>query len=215
MKTNFFSLFFIFCYLQINAQFFNAIGITAGATYANQYWNDDIKKSTESKNFVLGYNGSVMAEFFSGDWVRWVSEIQFNQKGSIDRDSIDYTTKLNYLSFNNFLKIRYEMVSVIPYVLIGPRIEYLLSGSSESKRVTGTFNPLHVNLAGGLGLELVSYGPFKFFTEAFYTLDLTKAYDNGGLNMYNQSIELRVGVKYVFKKKSDVMDCNSPTYVPM
>lgn len=211
-----FSYFIVYflCAIPARAQFVNAIGITAGATYGNERWKDDNLKTNERKKYRWGGNGSVFVEFFSHETIRWVSELQFNQKGSIDKaPEANYYTKMNYICFNNYLKLRYEMVSIIPYILIGPRIEYKLSGGSNSPRAAGSFTPLHVSIAGGPGLELVAYGRFKPFVELLYNPDLTQAYNRGGLHIKNNAFELRVGLKYTLGKSRKDMDCNAPIYI--
>ena len=200
--------------LQSKAQFLNSIGITAGVSAGNQkfYFFDPLAIS--KKKYVFGYNGSVFLEFFSGDYARWVSEIQFNQKGSLDkRPEGNYPNKLNYICWNNYLKLRYEMDRIIPYILVGPRLEYNLTQETTSPEITGKFLPLHVSAAGGVGVEFVSYSNFKFFTEAFYNPDLLimPGYKRNGLSVKNKNIELRVGLKYEFGGRKET--CNTPTYV--
>jgi hypothetical protein len=210
-------LFFLLCLLSLHplhAQFLNSIGITAGVTYGNERWVDKSHQINESKKYILGYNGSVFAEFFSDDYLRWVSEFQFDQKGSDDKvNTENYNTRLNYICFNNYLKIRDELLNIIPYVLLGPKLEYKFYGSSSSPLVIGNFNLLHVSFAMGAGMELVAYGPVKFFVEGFYNPDLMRAYNDNGFDIRNNAFELRVGLKYEFSKKSKGMDCHSPTYI--
>ncbi len=198
---------------ETNAQFLNSIGITAGGSLGNQkfYFSDPIAIS--KKKYVPGFNGSIFAEFFSGDYARWVSEIQYNQKGSRDKQPEgNYINKLEYISWNNYLKLRYEMYRIIPYILIGPRLEYDLSQRTSSPVITGKFLPLHLSAAAGAGVEFVSYGNFKFFTEAFYNPDiLMPAYLKDKLDIRNKNIELRVGLKYQFGGRKE--SCNTPTYV--
>lgn len=202
--------------ISLRAQFLNAVGITGGVTFSNERWNDKVLNTSERKKYIFGFNGSVFVEFFSHDYFRWVSEIQFNQKGSMDKTpDANYPTRMDYLCFNNYLKFRYELLDVIPYIIVGPRIEYKLSGGSTSPRVPGSFVPLHVSLAAGVGTELVAYGPIKFFVEAFYNPDLTKAYHTDFMDVKNNAFEARIGVKYQFRKKNKRdLDCNSPTYIP-
>ena len=199
--------------IDAEAQFLNSIGITAGGSLANQKFSFENPEAISRKKYVIGLNGSVFAEFFSGNYARWVSEIQYNQKGSKDRQPEgDYRNKLQYICWNNYLKLRYEMYSIIPYVLIGPRLEYNLSQNTASPAVTGNFLPIHVSAAAGAGVEFVSYSNFKFFTEAFYNPDIIMpAYKANGLEIRNRNIELRVGLKYEFKGKRE--SCNTPTYV--
>src|SRR3954471_20263361 len=71
--------------LGASAQFLNGIGVMGGITYANQKWHYVVPDVSENKKYVLGFNGCVFAEFFQHDYLRWRSEIQFNQKGSLDQ----------------------------------------------------------------------------------------------------------------------------------
>lgn len=205
--------FIILMTFESNAQFLNSIAITAGGSLGNQkfYFQDPV--SISKKKYVLGMNASVFAEFFSGDYARWVSEIQYNQKGSRDKQPEgNYINKLEYISWNNYLKLRYEMYRIIPYILIGPRLEYDLSQRTSSPVIIGKFLPLHVSAAVGAGVEFVSYGNFKFFTEAFYNPDIIMpAYLKDNLDIRNKNIELRIGLKYQFGGRKET--CNTPTYV--
>lgn len=213
MKKCFFVFLLFLSALQTKAQFLNSIGITAGVSAGNQkfYFSDPV--SISRKKYVFGLNGSVFAEFFSGDYARWVSEIQYNQKGSLDKQpEANYANKLQYICWNNYLKLRYEMYSIIPYILVGPRLEYDLSQGTTSPAITGKFLPLHVSAAFGGGVEFISYSNIKFFTEAFYNPDaLMPAYKRTGLEIRNKNIELRVGLKYQFGGRKET--CNTPTYV--
>ena len=199
--------------LQSKAQLLNSIGITAGVSAGNQKFYFSDPAAISNKKYMFGYNGSVFAEFFSGDYARWISEIQYNQKGSIDKQpEANYKNKLQYICWNNYLKLRYEMDRIIPYILVGPRLEYALSQGTASPAITGKFLPLHVSAAVGAGIEFISYSNIKFFTEAFYNPDaIMPAYKRSGLGVRNKNIELRIGLKYEFRGRRET--CNTPTYV--
>jgi hypothetical protein len=198
--------------LSADAQFFNSMGLTAGVTAANQKFMYKDPASISRKNYVFGFNASLFGEFTSYDYVRWVSEIQFNQKGAVDkREEANYANRLQYLSWNNYLKIRYELYSFIPYVLVGPRLDYTLTQSIGSPDVAPTFLPLHLSLAVGGGAELISYSKFKLFAEVFYVPDVMPAYVSPPLHVTNKDFELRIGLKYQFNENREV--CNTPVYV--
>lgn len=212
MKKIFLFFITILIALQTNAQFVNSIGITIGATAANQKFFLKDPASIARKKYVFGFNASVMGEFMTRDYVRWVSEIQFNQKGSVDKQPEgNYTNRLQYLSWNNYLKIRYELYSFVPYLLIGPRLEYTLTQASSSPTVTGSYLPLHFSLAVGGGAELISYSKFKLFAEVFYVPDVMSAYISPPLHIANKDFELRIGIKYEFNGGRE--SCNTPTYI--
>jgi len=200
------------CVLQSRAQFVNSLGVTIGATAANQKFKYHEPLALSRKGYVFGFNASVFLEFLSHDNVRWVSEIQYNQKGSVDkRSDASYANQLQYLSWNNYLKFRYEMYRIIPYVMVGPRLDYTLVQGTSSPDVTGPFLPLHVSAAVGGGLELVSFTNFKLFVEGFYNPDIMPAYISPPLHINNKAFELRVGLKYEFAGRKE--SCNTPTYV--
>lgn len=218
MKKVFLTFIIFLTFLQGSAQFVNALGITLGVSASNQkfyFYNPD--EALKKKYHFVGFNGSVFAEFFSHKYVRWVSEFQYNQKGSIDKQpEARYRNKLSYVCWNNYLKIRYELFSFIPYILAGPRLEYKLTQKTPSPPVIGNFVPLHVSAAVGAGVEFISYGNIKFFVEGFYNPDIKKydfmmAYLTPPLDIKNINWELRVGLKYQFQKRGE--SCNTPTYV--
>lgn len=199
--------------LQSEAQFLNSIGITAGGSLGNQKFYFSNPDALSRKKYILGLNGSIFAEFFSGNYVRWVSEFQYNEKGSRDKQPENtYRNKLQYICWNNYLKIRYEMYSIIPYVLVGPRLEYDLFQKTTSPAITGSFSRIHVSAAAGAGVELVTYSNFKPFIEAFYNPDvILPAYNQSNLAIWNKNFELRIGLKYEFVGRTE--SCNTPTYV--
>jgi hypothetical protein len=210
-KLLFFIPLFLFS-LKSEGQFVNSAGITVGVGMGNQKFFYSDPAAISRKNYIFGFNASIMGEFMTRDYVRWVSEIQYNQKGSVDRrPEGSYGNSLQYLCWNNYLKIRYETYSLIPYVLVGPRLEYTLSQAESSPDAYGSFLPLHVSLAVGAGTELVSYSKFKLFAEAFYNPDIMPAYVRPGLHIKNKNIELRVGVKYEFNGGRE--SCNTPVYI--
>jgi hypothetical protein len=204
---------FILSFFSGRAQLLNSIGITAGASYSTQKFLYRDPDELIKKKYKWGFNGSVFAEFFSHDYVRWVSEFQYNQKGSKDKQvDTTYRNRLEYISWNNYLKVRYELFSIIPYILIGPRLEYNLKERMQTPGLNGTFLKLHVSPAIGAGIEFVSYGQIKFFVESFYNPDfpLQDAYIRPELHIRNINFELRVGLKYEFISKES---CNTPMYV--
>lgn len=103
------------------------------------------------------------------------------------------------------------MFAIIPYVLIGPRLEYNLKQRMQTPEATASFLKLHVSPAVGAGVEFVSYSQIKFFVEAFYNPDfpIQDAYIQPELHIRNINWELRVGLKYEFLSRES---CNTPTY---
>ena len=188
----------------VNAQFFQGIGITVGGTKAKQKWflaMPDASTETIKKKNILGFNGSLRAEFINSDYVRWVTEFQYNQKGCKDKtDSATFRNRLNYICWNNFLKLQYETFDGYPYILLGPRVEYTLTQAAASPAITGTFQKFNFSWGAAIGYEKIVYSYFKPFIEFHYNPDTPfyYAYSNeaswGGLQIRNRAWELRIGL---------------------
>ncbi|TND01033.1 MAG: hypothetical protein FD123_4305, partial [Bacteroidetes bacterium] len=146
---------------------------------------------------LLRFNGEIFAEFIGHDNIRWVTEAQFNMKGTkTDGFGVKQNWSNNVIAWNNYLKIRQETYSLIPYVLFGPRLEYTLQTPQD-------FSKFHVTGSVGAGTEIVSFGRVKFLTEIHYVPDFTRSFQSDPLDIKQKVWELRVGVKFVPKSGED------------
>lgn len=209
------TIFIFFCSTQLqpcNAQFVNGIGIMGGATFAKQNFYSPPTAETLKKKFIVGFNGCAFAEFFNNDYLRWVTEFEYNNKGGRDKTNGDFKNKLTYLCWNNYLKIRSEFYIGIPYLLIGPKLEYLLSQNIQSPPVTSSFHKLHGSASFGAGWEFIVFSSLKPVAEIHYNPDIKiKAYKQNDLEIKNKAWELRIGLKYVFTNTSQGEKC-PPVY---
>lgn len=176
-----------------NAQFFQGFGIMAGGTLGRQKWETEIYTQPKQKH-LLRYNAEIFAEFGSHPTFRWVTELQYNVKGTkaeYENPNIGVVKYQNqYAAWNNYLMIRKEMFAIIPYVKIGPRAEYVFNSDQA-------FNKFHFTGALGAGVEFVAYGPVKFITEAWWVPDATKSYSDANFGSIKQHCwELRIGLKF-------------------
>ena len=194
--------FLFFGALPASGQFFQGIGITAGVTKAKQKWffqmPDESRQILKKKN-IIGFNGSVRAEFINSDYVRWVTEFQFNQKGCKDKtDSATFRNRLNYICWNNFLKFQVETYPGFWYLMLGPRVEYNITQATKSPAVTGAFGKLNFSWGPAIGFEKIVFSNFKPFIELHYNPDTPfyYAYSNAPLDIRNRAWELRIGIIY-------------------
>ena len=97
--------------------------------------------------------------------------------------------------------MRYDMENMFLYMLVGPRLEYELSQETASPVITSSFRKIHVTGSVGAGVELVSYGDIKFFTEVHFNPDGMNSYKHGNLSIRTTAYEIRLGLKYVFSDK--------------
>ncbi|HEU4718655.1 MAG TPA: outer membrane beta-barrel protein [Bacteroidia bacterium] len=186
--------------LSCAAQFFQGFGIMAGATAGRQRWDFYSPDSKSKSKYLLRYNGEIFAEFFDNPTFRWVTELQYNVKGAkfegqttnpVGTGTVTNKYTNQYAAWNNYLMIRREMVSIIPYAKVGPRLEYVFSSQQSFKK-------FHVTGALGAGVEFVAYGPVKFLTEAWWVPDLAHSYTSDHFDIRQHCWELRVGLKFTF-----------------
>lgn len=194
------------CSLQANAQFFQGFGVTLGGTYSTQRWKLSNDESIRQR-YKLSYNGSVFVEMFEHEYIRLITEIEYNRKGARMRYPVDDRSpiKANYVSLNNFLKFRQELYDVTPYWYIGPKIEYALSPG---------YSPLHVSGATGIGIELLKWDPWIWFADFQWNPDIMPSMKaSGGTTtdvvpppvftnrIRHNAFLLRIGVKFLGKPK--------------
>lgn len=209
MKKGLLLVVFLGSFVFANAQFVNGLGFMPGVTFSNQKLTDAAADTTSAKKYVLGFSGTFFMEFFEHKYLRWQSELQYSQKGAKQEfPNGDLTNKLQYASWNNYLKVRYEMLRIIPFVLVGARLEYKLAQDIELLEFTDKFEALHGSFAVGGGVEFVSFGNIKFIADVIYNPDFTNAYSSGPFTAKNNNFEARLGLKYQFKRASGA--CNVP-----
>jgi hypothetical protein len=191
------------------AQLVNSFGLNVGGTMAEHLWSvhtdayhvpyyyDDAQK------WKYGFNAGIFLECFQSDYLRWQTELQFNQKGGVDVDKThnnkNLATNTNHICWNNYAKFRYELYSGIPYILLGARLEYVLSQATASAPIArGNFWKLQLTPAVGAGWEFITYGSIKPFIEVIYNPSPRfgpPSYHTLDLAIWNRAIEARVGIR--------------------
>jgi hypothetical protein len=191
------------------SQFFQGIGVTVGVTKAKQLWffpkPDSTYDKIKKKN-LIGLNASLRAEFINSEWIRWVTEIEYNQKGCKEKlDSAKYKNRINYLSWNNFLKFQFETYPGYFYFLFGPRLEYKLNQKIQSPAIPGKFHTFHLSASAGVGFEKIVFSNFKPFIELHYNPDTPfyYAYETKPMNIRNRAWELKIGIIFRPGSKDD------------
>jgi len=215
----------------VKAQFLQGIGFFGSVTssrhdYLNSNSRDTLSwlplmpeshRSTERQSWGAG----VVFEMFSFRGFRLQSEIEYINKGALERNELVniYTNerrrgvnKYKYIAFNNFAKFRMETFNFTSSLLLGARLEYMLGSSTPAySSVSGSFKKLWVSPDVGIGFEPYSYRKLKIFTELHYNPDVRRQYNKDNVAASNRTWELRVGIMWRKKKLND-LDCNAPRY---
>jgi len=166
------------------AQFCKLYGVKIGATFAEQYFRDPATRTNIRR--IPGFTAAVFAEWFNTPHFSLVSQLELTQRGSItdlrttegfESWRIVYVglhSHLHYLSVPILAKWSFTTNPVVPYLLIGPRVDYLLWYSSDFGWYDGLYKEFKKTLLGGsvgLGWNSASLLPVTLVGEIRYNFD--------------------------------------------
>jgi hypothetical protein len=141
---------FLLVFLLIMSVFGQTLDVQIGPSFSKSKWeNLMMSNHTLLNDKVIGTNASLGIEYWDNTYFNLSSSLGFIQKGG--KDSIQivfgppepipltfYKLKLNYVTFNTcaIVKIPFRDV-IIPYLLAGPRIDYLVSYKEDVPVIKG------------------------------------------------------------------------------
>jgi hypothetical protein len=196
------------------AQIFDKYGFNIGTSYSNQLWDYKlISVDNPNKEYKVGLSVFLSAERKINKQLSIRPEIGYIQKGF--KNDVKYTlsdgtsagtTNGNVIfhdfGFNIGLKITPFNLKFSPYVLLGLRSDYTFSykdiifvenGSGLEfniyKDQIDKFNKFNIGGVIGIGIELNSLTYFEFA----YNPSLTNSYNDAGLQIRDNSMELKLG----------------------
>src|SRR4030095_11003654 len=168
MKQILVLLFLCSTILQSSAQVLKNIGIKGGVSVANQNWYFKTTDFTLNTNNRNGLYGAVALEFLKSKYLSLSTDFGYCAKGStteVPHTTIDmpegdgkfntYDSKFDYLTLSPMLKIRYETKHLVPYALLGLRMDYQLSYKSDFdyQEIENDFNKTIWGANFGAGIE--------------------------------------------------------------
>ena len=203
-----------------NAQLLKDVGIKTGICFSNQDWTYKISDRTLEKDYRTSLNLALSLEWFDREIITLVTDVRYIQKGfqekKIVREPRDpehghykmFKTRFDYLTFSPQLKVRKEINKVIPYIYIGPRIDYYLSYKSDFdlSRIENDFKKIIFGLNYGLGISYrikdigisLEYTHFYDFTNAIHTQTTA---NTTGIIIKNNAYTIDLGINYFLKQK--------------
>jgi len=222
-KIIFFFLTFSIQHLTFNISFgqaLNSYGFTIGLTRSTEKW--DSTDYSQKMKFRSGFNGSFFLEYYYHNRFTWRTELEYNLKGAklLDSNTVVGKSRTKYVCWNNYLRIRHEMYDYTPYILIGPRVEYLLAAIGTPANLppknyedyNGILKQFHFSAAVGGGCEYNIYDPWILFAELYYNPDVTNSYTQNNFHIKNRAWELKVGIKKKLNSMRDFEKC-PPVYL--
>ena len=196
-------------YSQLNASF----GVKGGISLANQSYRFtpiEYKMETEA---LVGPTLSLFVEAFRATHFSLQVDLSYAQKGSstriqsvtvnhLDNDRITVSegeltrSTFKYISVAPMARYRFGQASMIPYVLLGPRLDMLLIYNSDSEYPLDSQNGSIVGLTCGAGLEYM-LERMGLFAELQYQQDLSPVTNKEPLLINNNMISLTLGIRWL------------------
>lgn len=189
-----------------HAQFVKSIGLKGGVVWANQNW--DLSGYSEGDyNYRVDFHIAANAEFFQHKYVSLLAQGGYIRKGhQSEWNNWESNFVCSYLYFAPMLKARINIDKFIPYLFIGPRVDFYLSHQDNGvlyydERLTDNMENFIFGLHYGLGFEYL-IGSIGIVTTFTHQYDFSLAFDGGsslGLqSIKNNAFILDLGIKYYF-----------------
>jgi len=212
---------FVLTFLTVTESFcqFQKFGIKAGLNFSSVSIGEEFDPYPGKEN-KLGFNIFASYDLLNLKNLSLSAETGYIQKGFkykavvtnafgeiIGEETIEH--KLNYLDLSVNAKFMLRYKSVSPYISITPTAGFFLGNSMN---ISGAFDSLFQNYKDpvldslnsvsfgiklGAGVELsglIKKVPLTF--EVRYNPDIIKSYDNYGVKLKNNTIEINLGAKF-------------------
>jgi len=195
------------------AQIYKHVGFKTGISISNQDWNySNPELKIKPKNYSGFYFGMV-TDIINNKYYGLSVESAYIQKGAkeiiqgttitpndqgyIDSETITYSNRFDYITLLSYFKIQYPLTYITPYILVGPRIDYMLSRNIEVfQSVSNEFEKMNYGISYGVGL---SYYKLRYtipFIEILSSPDINMTYETDLLTVSNYSYEIKFGFSF-------------------
>lgn len=199
--------------LAVHGQFIESMGLKAGISLANQsYRFTPIDYTLETKP-VTGPGIAVFMEAFRREHLSFQIDLAFTAKGSktttqsvtvnhLDNNRIIVNegdlkvSNFYYLSLSPMARYRIDKERIIPYAVLGPRLDFLLKYQTGSDYPLEQQNRFILGLSGGVGVEF-NLNKLGIFTEVQYQPDLSPVTSRDPLHVNNNILLITLGVRYL------------------
>jgi opacity protein-like surface antigen len=201
-----------------DAQIVNSIGFKSGISLANQTWYYKTYNLPVHKGVRVGAYAGISLEFLKGKYLSLATDLAYVEKGNVERLPSSPTSNSQFESLNTcfayfsvspMLKVRYEFKRVVPYVLLGLRMDQHLYYRTENEwdDIEKDINKTLWGFTTGVGVAW-KLDPWAVSVEALGHRDMSWVVDSqptpdnyDGILINNRAFILNVGLHYSFGRK--------------
>jgi len=207
------ALLLLACACGLSGQWPSSFGLKGGVALANQSYRITAIDQELDTRAVTGPTLSLFVEAFKSAHFSVQIDVGYAAKGSttttrsltvnhLANDQITINegeaarSDFTYLSVVPLARYRWDLEPVCPYLLLGPRVDFLLRYDSESEYPLEEQNQSILGLSIGAGLEyrLQNLG---FFAELQYLPDLSPVTREEPLLINNHMLSLCLGLRWI------------------
>lgn len=191
----------------------SSYGLKAGLSMANQSWQFSNLDYTLDTEILYSFTAALFLEAFKGEHFSFQLDMSYELKGSststesitvhhlndnlISENEGDLSTsRFTYLSFSPMARYRFDLEHLVPYFLLGPRVDVLLNYSTDSEYPLDSWKGYTVGLTIGAGVEY-KFGQLNLFAEIQFQPDLSPVTNQEPLLINNNILALTLGFRRV------------------
>lgn len=199
----------------LRAQVLSSYGLKAGACIASQNWEYhnlpdymsglsvpvpsdeivgiDISIFTKTKYFSIFCVTAEIHYIEKGRKITVMGTIQAdNPQGYEETGPITINERFSYISVPILLEMKLLKSYLSPYLLLGPRLEYLIN--YPNSLLYDEFNKMDFGITMGIGIEFNIRFIKSIILEGRFSPNLSNSYKNEYVTVKNSSIEILIGV---------------------
>jgi hypothetical protein len=191
------------------SQLIKGYGIKLGLTSADQKLDYAVVPDIKTKR-RLGLISGVYVEWLDIPFISVITEVDYTQRGNAFEIDVmtevgsrlgnkTFYSRLDYLSIPVLVKATLPGTIVSPYVVAGPRFDFLLGYKSDGNAFSDLYDIFKKNISGGtvgLGAETGSLLHVTLTADFRYNFDFTKSFKNQYLEVTNNAFDFMLGVRF-------------------
>jgi hypothetical protein len=203
--------------ISVQAQLLKGYGAKVGINSATSKIDLTLAGSENSEiagKRRAGINAALFVEGLKLSFVSVLAQVEYAQRGFVEEqqetglngenlDIVRASSRLDYVSLPVLIKLQPSVKSVSPFVIFGPRFDFLVNREAGKYRFTSVtiasssselFNDHAFGGTVGVGLAASKFWAVPVFVEVRYNFDFTDNIDLETLRAKNNAVDVWLGI---------------------